>query len=158
MLAHLADVSIRSLLLALPAAIVLWLMRRRRTAALQHAVWTAVVCGMLALFAFGQVLPRLPLRIPDRPAASVQTTSVTSIADQPMLGDAVPVSARALPVHPFNWIALVFYIYFAVTFGFLTQFAIGMFLVRKLLRSARPVQRGVYESEILTIPVTVGCL
>jgi hypothetical protein len=31
-------------------------------------VWTAVVCGMLALFAFGQVLPRLPLRVLSRAA------------------------------------------------------------------------------------------
>src|SRR5882724_9749329 len=63
MLAHLAEVSIRSLLLALSAALVLWILRSRRTAALQHAVWAAVVCGMLALFAFGQALPRLPLRV-----------------------------------------------------------------------------------------------
>ncbi len=70
MLAHLADASIRSLLLALPAAIALWILRNRRTAALQHAVWTAVVCGMLALLAFGPALPRLPLRILERPTAS----------------------------------------------------------------------------------------
>ena len=63
MLAHLADVSIRSIFLALVAALALLVVRGRRTAALQHAIWAAVMCGMLALFAFGQALPRLPLHV-----------------------------------------------------------------------------------------------
>ena len=63
MLAHLADVSIRSILLAALAALALLMVRGKRTAALQHAVWTAVMCGMLALFAFGEALPRLPLHV-----------------------------------------------------------------------------------------------
>ncbi len=50
LLSHLADTSIRSLVLALVAAILLSIMRSRRTAALEHAVWTMVVCGMLAFF------------------------------------------------------------------------------------------------------------
>ena len=70
MLAHLADVAVRSLLLAALAAVVLWMLRRTRTAALQHAIWTSVVCGMLALFAFGQALPRLPLRLLERLAVA----------------------------------------------------------------------------------------
>jgi hypothetical protein len=79
MLAHLADVSIRSLLLVLAAAIVLWIPRIRRTAALQHAVWTAVLCGMLALFVFGQGLPRLPPRILDSP--NTPASSPTAVLD-----------------------------------------------------------------------------
>src|ERR1700748_1594078 len=80
MLAHLADVSLRSLLLALLAAIALLILRGRRTAALQHAVWTAVLCGMLALFAFGQSLPRLPLRI-----LHSQALPAATAASAPML-------------------------------------------------------------------------
>jgi hypothetical protein len=91
MLAHLAEVSIRSLLLALAAAIVPWILRRRREAALQHAVWTAVVCGMLALFAFGEVLPRLPLRIPTSNTDAIPT-STSTVEDQPPLTDASQVS------------------------------------------------------------------
>ena len=70
MLAHLADTAIRSLLLALAAGMVVWMLRSRRTAALHHAVWTTVMCGMLALFTFGRILPRLPLRILTSPAAA----------------------------------------------------------------------------------------
>ena len=43
MLAHLTDASIRSLVIALEAAGVLLLIGRRRTAALEHALWTIVV-------------------------------------------------------------------------------------------------------------------
>src|ERR1051326_9442397 len=75
MLAHLIDVSIRSLLLAIAAAGALLILRNRRKAALQHAVWTMVVSVMLALFAFGQAMPRLPLRILTRADAPAQTTA-----------------------------------------------------------------------------------
>jgi hypothetical protein len=99
MLAHLADVSIRSILLALPAATVLWILQSRRTAALQHAVWAVVVCGMLALFAFGQALPRLPLRILDRPAAAVPATPPAVFAN-PTLPDEASEAAQLLPRIP----------------------------------------------------------
>jgi hypothetical protein len=63
MLTHLVDVSIRSLLLALIASVVLLGLRRRRSAALAHAVWAAVTCSMLLLFALGSALPRVPVSI-----------------------------------------------------------------------------------------------
>ncbi len=62
MLNNLADVSIRSLLLALMAGFVLLELRCKRSAALSHAVWTSVTCGMLLLFGLGTSLPRLPVR------------------------------------------------------------------------------------------------
>lgn len=62
-LAHLVDVSVRSVLVALAAAAVLWALRSKRNAALEHAVWTMVLGGMLLLLAVGPVLPELPLRI-----------------------------------------------------------------------------------------------
>ena len=63
MLAHLLDISIRCVALALIAKVVLWALGGRRTAAVEHAVWTAVACGMFGLFVFGSVLPRLPVRV-----------------------------------------------------------------------------------------------
>ena len=62
MLTHLADVSMRSLLLACSGRGRDWKLMGDPSA-LQHAIWTAVVCGMLALFAFGQTLPGFPLRL-----------------------------------------------------------------------------------------------
>jgi len=160
MLTQLADVSVRSLLLAGSAALVLWLMRRKRTAALEHAVWTAVVCGMLVLFAFGQALPRIPVRIPGRATISSVAAPMDVAFDAPTTAIAVsvPASVPAPAARPFDWMTAALYVYIATAFGFFAQFIIGMFLVRRLLSSARSVEPGIYESEIITVPVTVGCL
>lgn len=116
MLAHLTDVSIRSLLLALAAAGALWMLRSRRTAALQHAVWAAVVCGMLALLAFGQALPRLPLRILDRPAAApVQPASpivATVFEEAPPAISTPPQLQRSI-----DWGEVAVYAYAAIAFA-----------------------------------------
>lgn len=167
MLAHLADASIRSLLLALPAAIALWILRNRRTAALQHAVWTAVVCGMLALLAFGPALPRLPLRILERPTASVPTTPAAVFADATspveIAGTAQlppPVAATARPLIDLSGVVVC--AYGAIALAFLAQFVTGMFLARRLLATARSISfhgaNCVYESERISVPMTVGWL
>jgi hypothetical protein len=126
MLTHLADVSIRSLALALFASVVLLLLRQRRTAALQHAVWTAVVCGMLALFAFGQALPHLSLRVLERPAAPVvlltpdqSAASLEALPPSPVSYPPIPYAtqesaqssaavATPRPRTPINWSNVLF--------------------------------------------------
>jgi beta-lactamase regulating signal transducer with metallopeptidase domain len=167
MLVHLADVSIRSLLLALPAAIVLWILRSRRTAALQHAVWVLVVCGMLALFAFGQALPRLPLRILESPTTSVPAIPPAGFANAPLLEEALqtkplPPPIAAKTARSIDWMGVVMYGYGAIAFAFLGQFVTGMFLIRKLLATAHYIPsvgaNSVYESERIAVPLTVGWL
>src|SRR5580693_524523 len=119
MLAHLTDVSIRSLLLAFSAVVALGILWNRRSAALQHAVWTAVVCGMLALFTFGQAMPRLPLPIVT--PSDARKTGILSLIPAPLNGawSSPPpggtgdgVSALRLPTtpRPVNWKDLVLYI------------------------------------------------
>jgi uncharacterized protein (TIGR03435 family) len=160
MLAHLTDASIRSLLLAVVAAAVLSILRSRKTAALEHAVWAAVVCGMLALFAFGQALPRLPLRILDTPGAAPALERFS----QPTLYFRAP-EARVQPVapapvrRPFDWGSVVLATYGTIAFAFLVRFSTGMFLVRRLWATARETGRtAVYESAGIAVPVTVGWL
>ena len=63
LLAHLQDVSLRSLVLASLSAVMLWPAWGRRSAAASHAVWAIVLAGMLLLFATGPILPAIPLRI-----------------------------------------------------------------------------------------------
>ena len=164
MLDHLADVSIRSLLLALPAAIVLWMLRSRRTAAMQHAVWAAVVYGMLALFAFGQALPRLLLRILERPAEAIEVTPPAAVSDRLVLPPTGPQPLAPEPAQarrPIGWKDVVIYAYGAIAFAFLVYFVTGMFLVRKLLTAAHSIPSAgerVYESGVIAVPVTVGWL
>jgi uncharacterized protein (TIGR03435 family) len=159
MLAHLADVSVRSILLALFASVVVWFLARRSTAALQHAVWTSVVCGMLALLAFGQVLPRLPLRLPHRAtarASAIQQPAPPAIA-QPVATES-PLPAKASK--SIDWSVLAAYAYGAVALAFLAHLAIGMLFARRLLAGARavPEHNGVYESERVAVPVAGGWL
>ncbi|MBZ5729179.1 MAG: TIGR03435 family protein [Acidobacteriia bacterium] len=159
MLPHLAEVSIRSLLLALPAAIVLWILRSRRTAALQHAVWAAVVCGMLALFALGQALPRLSLRILDRPAASLPAAPPAVPANAAVI-DEPPEAAQLpspVPRRAIDWPAVAVYAYGAIALAFLAHFVTGMLLVRRLLAKSGSV-RNFLETEAIAVPVTAGWL
>ena len=170
MLAHLADVSIRSLILALPAAIAVWVAGRKRTAALQHAIWTAVVCGMLTLFAFGQALPRLPLLIPDAPTASDRQVLPPVVFEETREAPpltvplAVPLSVPApkTPRRPIDWNAVAVYAYGAIALAFLVRFVTGMSLIRKLCATAVPIScacvHRLYESDRVTVPVTIGWL
>ena len=160
MLSHLAEVSIRSLLLAIPAMLALWL-RRRRTAAFEHAIWSAVVCGMLALLAFGQSLPRLPLRVLDARSVVLPTAPQTAAADSPLADEpeapSLPPSGKSrLRI---DWIAIAAYAYGAVALAFLAQLATGIWMVRRLIATTRATGlTGVYESERIAIPLTVGWL
>ena len=164
MLAHLADVSIRSLLLAAAAAIVLRVFRGRTTAAFEHAVWMTVVCGMLALLAFGEVLPRLPLPIPNRPSGAVQSSSriVVPIPASRAPETGLPfLPKRPDTRHQFDWRVIVLYFYMAGAMAFLTHFFTGMLLARRLLRGARPIRKiaaafAAYEAVSVRVPLTAG--
>ena len=101
MLAHLTDASIRSVLLALPVAIVLWIARRHLTSAFATRGLTTVVCGiLLALFAFGQALPRpTHLRVLDIPPAAV-SASIGKRAMPPTLLQETPQAAPLMAPVP----------------------------------------------------------
>ena len=152
MLVRLADVSIRSLVLALIGALVLWTLGSRRTAALQHAV-----CGMLALFAFGEALPRLTLPVLDRPAPPLQSIpqqwNVPAVFEPAL---ELPPSVPTPPRRPIDWSELALYAYAAVAFAFLARFLTGMFFVRKLLAASTPGDAGFLESAMIAVPLTIG--
>lgn len=158
MFAHLADVSIRSVLLAVSAAAVLWISRKRRSAALEHAVWTAVMCGMLALFAFGDALPRLPLRVLTSPAAA-PLQSAPLLWKAPFIEEtaALPAQMPTNVERSINWSDVAIYAYAAIAFAFLARFITGMFLVRRLLAASKPTGVGFLESEVIAVPLTIGC-
>jgi beta-lactamase regulating signal transducer with metallopeptidase domain len=162
MLAHFADMSVRVLALALIASVVAW----RRSAAMQHAVWTTVACCMLALFAFSSALPRLPLSL-------LQALPEPAMPEQVMLGQVPPAPARhfnlpasngapipvsAPPRRAIDWFELG---YGSVTLALLLRFALGAFLVGRLVKhstfvTSESTRQGFRESERITVPLTVG--
>jgi uncharacterized protein (TIGR03435 family) len=158
MLAHLAEVAVRSTVLAAVVALVLLLLRSRRTAALEHAIWSSVVCGMLMLLAGSWALPRLPIRVP--PAA----TSVLPVSSAgAVVMDLEPQQARARGLvadahQATDWVEVVTWSYGAVALLLLARFTVGVWMVRRLLSAAQPIERGAWESAQITVPVTVGWL
>ena len=155
MLTHLMDVSVRSLLLALPAVLSLWILRSRRTAALQHAVWTAVMCGTLALFAFGHFLPRLSVRIPGKPPAPA--LAIAMLYEGSTEAPPSPAHIPGKSPRPIDWTGVAAFAYGAVALAFLARFAAGVSLVRRLIARAGPAG-DFLESDLIAIPLTVGWL
>lgn len=157
MLAHFADVSVRVCALALIGAAFAW----RRSAAVQHVVWTAVMGGMLALFAFGSALPRLPLKVlgalPEQATQQrVTPVPVRHFVLPPQFEDpaAVAIPYSAPPRRQIDWVALG---YGAVTLAFLLRFALGALLARRLIKQSTPAE-GFRESERIGVPLTAGWL
>jgi uncharacterized protein (TIGR03435 family) len=154
---HLMDASLRSLLVAAVAGAAVLMMGRRRTAALEHSVWMAVACGMLALFVCGSSLPRLPLRV--RAAATMQRgASGTVIVDlEGSEARARGLVAGGTPARAIDWSTAAGWMYGIVALALLARFATGVCLVRRLMVSARQVEIGAWESERIAVPVTIGC-
>ncbi len=158
MLDHLADVSIRAVALAAIAAAVLWMMHGRRTAAMEHAVWTAVVCGMLALFTFGSAFPRLPLRVLEAPAAPVHVALKIAVSTPVTFDENVPAAmVAATPRRSLDWREVAEYAYAATALAFFGRFALGLLLVRRLIAKSVAVD-GFRESASIAVPLTVGWL
>lgn len=157
MLAHLVEVSVRSLILLGPAVLV-----RRRSAALQHAVATAVVCGMLALYGFGSFLPRLPVYLPGRTIAAATPGPAGDVEPVVFQSRPAPMRQNATDYEiRISWQAAVMFVYVAVAALLLGKLAMGMWLARRLRAGASlafPHARDIYESERMAVPVAVGVL
>jgi hypothetical protein len=120
--------------------------------------------AMLALFVFGGVLPRLPLRILNGPKAAPNSSQAAS-ADRPWLDsyflDQTPTtSTPASPQpRPIRWQDVALYAYFAAACAFLARFAVRLFLVRRLLATSHPAPLGdgnVCESAAIAVLVALG--
>jgi hypothetical protein len=134
LLSHLQDVSIRSLLLASLAAMALWLLRGRRSAAIRHAVWSLVLTGMLLLLGLGPVLPPIPLRIVDSATARIP------LSDLPSRYPAA------------------FFIYIVPAVVLLLRVAAGWLLLHRLVRRSTRIGADTYESAEIAVPLAAGCL
>jgi len=159
MLTHLADVSLRSLLLMALAGIALVVTRKYRSPALQHAIWTAGLLGTLALFAIGEILPRLPLQVLNAALSqniAIEATAANeSFVPSETLSPASP-STKA-PRSNTNWTALATGLYALIAAAFSIRFLFGMLLVRRLLAQSTSVD-NFRESDRIGIPVTAGWL
>jgi TonB family protein len=169
LLLRMADASVRTLVLAVMAGILTLFLRR--SSAGQHAMWTLVVIGMLALPVLRPVVPAMHIYVLQRPAQGAMTTrSAAPLATNP---GSVPVSPPSVrtepPIFGIWWpvFAAIAYITGAVLFG--TRLMVGVFLTRRLLRGARSIGSELWtyfdpnandvevgESNGVRVPVTIG--
>ncbi len=162
---YLADASVRSLCLAVAAMLAIAVVRTR-SAPVKHAVWTAVVCAMLALPLLSVALPAIPLRVlqpapmliePPTPAAATAVNGPGNAAAVP-----VPEPRRYLP----GWPAVAVSVYVLGAAFLLGKCALGYVLSRRLLRRSAPITgapveipgAALAESKAVSVPLTIGWL
>jgi multidrug efflux system membrane fusion protein len=160
----LAEWALRSSLLILGGALLLWVLRVKDPS-IRLAAWTAMLLASLAIPALTPTLPALPLPAPGAAARPAETP--------PIPYDAAPAPAAvtrgphniAAP-KPFDWsrAALTFYalaFYAMVALTLFLRLCIGIVLSRRLLHASRatgPLTEGIEirESDRIAAPVTLG--
>ncbi len=161
---YLADASVRSLCLAVAAMLAIAAVRTR-SAPVKHAVWTAVVCAMLALPLLSVALPSIPLRVL-QPSSSALIEPLPELVSGPHAAAhaAVPASEprRSLPGLP----ALAVSLYVLGAAFLLGKLALGYLLSRRLVKRSAPIDgapveapgAALAESKAVSVPLTIGWL
>ncbi len=144
-LGGLLDVSVKILALALMASV--WLaMGWARSAALRHAVWATVLCGMLGLPLLSLVIPGIVL--PVLPASTGPTTAIEATVrmapEKLSVGVALPAEARFegnsyWPADHVTWTVAAFGGYLAGVVVLLARLFVGLAGCRRIVRASRPI-------------------
>ncbi|HKE28798.1 MAG TPA: efflux RND transporter periplasmic adaptor subunit [Bryobacteraceae bacterium] len=159
----LAEWALRSSVLVLSGALLLWLLRVKDPAT-RLAAWTAILAGSLAIPALTAILPTMAFRMPNRRATVVAAPVGMK---QP---STVPVGAvtksgptAVVALKPFPWVDAVLAVYGGVALLLLLRLAAGLRASRRLRRHSRAIPRSsegirIYETELVVAPVTLGIL
>ena len=154
-LVSLADVSIRSLLLATVAMLFLWIVRVRR-ADVKHAVYSLVLIAMMAMPAAERLAPALAIRVLRPLAAPLLASSLLPPASNSKLTRGVR-NANAAEDHPI-WLMVVAGIYGTGLLMMIARLMRSYAAIRRLCRTARPLGGDAYASDAVVVPMTVGWL
>jgi BlaR1 peptidase M56 len=178
----LLDASVRILVVAALAALVLGVLRVR-SSALRHRVWALVAVAMLLMPVLPAIVPAIGVPLPARgtailpdaialpgarfgplPASRISLDPGARDARQPVTVTYVPPEpARVIPVPNGRWIPpLVLAMYLAGAALFSLRLAGGYRSVRRLIRASSRVDLrqgvAVYESAAIAAPLTAGIL
>jgi TonB family protein len=153
LLSLLASVSLRALIVAAAAWLIL-LAGRTRLERARHAVWSIVVIAMLLAAPAALFLPAIPLRLLSAPTvtapAAVSTGPVLEISSQP-----VPVEQRI------SWQQIAASLYCLGALAGLLRLTFAYRFTWQLVRRSRKVDfagADIYESALTAVPVTTGWL
>jgi multidrug efflux pump subunit AcrA (membrane-fusion protein)/beta-lactamase regulating signal transducer with metallopeptidase domain len=146
----LAEWAIRSSVLVLAGALLLWVLRVKNSS-IRLAVWTALLCTSLALPVLTEALPSLPLVL--KQAAPARVEAPIAFDDSPAILQSEP---AAKPRARFDWPRGALIVYILVALVLLLRLCVGLALSLRLLRNSRAAGFGVRESDGVTAPVTLG--
>jgi len=147
----LAEWAVRSAVLILGGALILWALRVK-AASLRLAAWTAVLAGSLAIPALMEALPKMAV-----PAVRVAAPVVYE--------ERAPVTVMPVEDHPvyrpFDWARGALIGYALVAGAFLVRLSTGLAMSLRLRRTSRATGQmtegiEIRESDSLGSPVTVG--
>ena len=147
----------RPFILAAAAGMVLRVLRVRHPAS-RHAVWSAVLVGMLVLPAMSMIMPHWSLPVL---APRIQATAGPG-APVVMAVDAAPQAARPLRAastwHAPSGESVALWCYLSGLIAMGAYRLAGWILLRRVLARAKPVRGRVWESEDVLTPVAVGVI
>jgi membrane fusion protein, multidrug efflux system len=146
----LAEWAIRSSVLILAGALLLWVLRVK-SSSIRLAVWTAPLCASLALPVLTEALPSLPLVL--KQAAPARAEAPITVDDSPAILQSEP---AAKPQARSDWTRPALIAYSLVALTLLLRLCVGLALSLRLLRNSRAAGFGVRESDGVTAPVTLG--
>ncbi len=167
--ARMADASVRAMVLAILALLLVPFIRRSSTA--QHTAWTLVLAGMLVMPFLRPVIPATYVRLPQvltprTNYALAVHTSAPSVAPPSM-----PPARTDPPVAP-RWPLFLMAAYLTGVLLFGTRLLAGVLLTRRALRNSRAIPSELWEhyeliananvdldleeSDYVRVPLTTG--
>ena len=152
--------ALRSAVVAIAAAVLLWLFRVKDPS-VRLAAWTAVLFGSLLIPALNMTLPAVSLpEVPgyDAPSAARSLDSSNFALHPP----AAQLPKLAASRQPSRWPVLLLAVYSLGAGFLLLRLVTGLLLSRRLIRRSRPTGRclegglAIHDSSDLTVPAAVG--
>jgi RND family efflux transporter MFP subunit len=161
----LAEWALRSSVLTLTGALLLWVVRVKDPS-IRLAAWTAMLCGSLAMPLFTAMAPRVPvpmintaIRTARQPVRAPVMNYAAAPASEPTVFRQAEGAADVSK--PFDWARAAVMIYALAAGALLLRLCFGLAMSLRLLRSSRATDRTTHgieirESDRVATPMVLG--
>ena len=150
----LAEWALRSSILILSGALLLWALRVKDPS-IRLAAWTAILCGSLAMPLFSAVAPRMQVAVMHTASQPIEASATTSVVEQEPARVAPRQETKVF--NRLDWARAVVTMYVLIAGALLLRLCFGLAMSLRLLRSSRATERfEIRESDRIATPVTLG--